>query len=87
MKKENEAEITPAEEKTTSKMNSRKFIVFIIVCFFCAAAMGYGIVTKESEIVKTSLETMSFNAGFYVAGNSFSKWARNKNAESESVEE
>lgn len=86
MKKENEAETTP-EEKTTSKMNSRKFIVFIIVCFFCAAAMGYGFFTKETEIVKNSLDIMGFNAGFYVAGNSFSKWARNKNAESENVEE
>lgn len=69
------------EEKTeenNSKLNSRKFIVFVVGCIFCAASMIYGFIVRDTEIVKTSLDIFGFNAGFYVAGNSFSKWVHTK---------
>lgn len=75
MAEEKELEMT---EKDTKKLNSRKFIVFIVGCIFCAAAMIYGFIVRDTEIVKNSLDIFGFNAGFYVAGNSFSKWVHTK---------
>lgn len=77
-----EEEKTTEEKNTdTKKLNSRKFIVFVIGCVFCVAAMVYGIIKSNTELVNKSLDSFLFISGFYVAGNSFSKWIYSKKEE------
>lgn len=65
-------------EKETNKLNSRKFIVFIILTIFCAAAVVFGGIVKDTSLITKALDTMLLNAGFYVGGNCFSKWVNTK---------
>lgn len=77
MAEEKEIKETETTENP-NKLNSRKFIVFVVGSIFCIASMAYGIVKNETNLINKSLDSFIFVAGFYIAGNSVNKWCNVK---------